>query len=84
MEWGPNNQNYTLNKVPKKGVENSGTFVGNSTAIQESSRPMASRYEAMFKEKAFLHWYLAEGMDEMEFIEAERSLNDLISEYQMY
>jgi hypothetical protein len=25
----------------------------------------------MFKRKAFLHWYTGEGMDEMEFTEAE-------------
>ena len=34
--------------------------------------------------KAFLHWYTNEGMDEMEFTEAESNLNDLISEYQQY
>lgn len=39
---------------------------------------------AMFRRKAFLHWYTGEGMDEMEFTEAESNLNDLISEYQQY
>ena len=38
----------------------------------------------MFKRKAFLHWYTGEGMDEMEFTEAESNMNDLISEYQQY
>ena len=38
----------------------------------------------MFKRKAFLHWYTGEGMDEMEFTEAESNLNDLISEYVQY
>uniref|UniRef100_A0A3B4V915 Tubulin beta chain-like n=1 Tax=Seriola dumerili TaxID=41447 RepID=A0A3B4V915_SERDU len=33
---------------------------------------------------AFLHWYTGEGMDEMEFTEAESNLNDLVSEYQQY
>lgn len=31
-----------------------------------------------------MHWYAAEGMDEMEFVEAESGINDVISEYQMY
>ena len=35
----------------------------------------------MFRRKAFLHWYTGEGMDEMEFTEAESNMNDLISEY---
>ena len=38
----------------------------------------------MFRRKAFLHWYTGEGMDEMEFTEAESNLNDLVSEYQQY
>ncbi|KAL0724978.1 hypothetical protein Bca4012_039577 [Brassica carinata] len=32
----------------------------------------------------FLHWYTGEGMDEMEFTEAESNMNDLVSEYQQY
>jgi tubulin beta len=31
-----------------------------------------------------LHWYTGEGMDEMEFTEAESNMNDLVSEYQQY
>merc|ERR1712196_556688 len=38
----------------------------------------------MFRRKAFLHWYAGEGMDEMEFTEAESNMNDLVSEYQQY
>ncbi|KAJ2704606.1 Tubulin beta-2 chain [Coemansia sp. D1744] len=38
----------------------------------------------MFRRKAFLHWYTDEGMDEMEFTEAESNMNDLINEYQQY
>jgi len=37
-----------------------------------------------FKRKAFLFRYTGEGMDEMEFNEAESNMNDLISEYQQY
>ena len=38
----------------------------------------------MFKRKAFLHWFTGEGMDEMEFTEAESNMNDLVAEYQQY
>ena len=38
----------------------------------------------MFCRKAFLQWYTGEGMDEMEFTEAESNMNDLVSEYQQY
>jgi tubulin beta len=36
----------------------------------------------MFSKKAFVHWYESEGMDTMEFTEAESNVNDLICEYQ--
>ena len=35
----------------------------------------------MYRRKAFIHWYTGEGMDEMEFRQAESSINDLASEY---
>ncbi|KIM66391.1 hypothetical protein SCLCIDRAFT_21893 [Scleroderma citrinum Foug A] len=39
----------------------------------------------MFKHKVFLHWYMQEGMDELEFTEAESNMpQDLIVEYQQY
>lgn len=36
----------------------------------------------MFKRGAFLHWYTAEGMDEMEFTEAESNTQDLMCVFQ--
>lgn len=57
------------------------TFLGNSTAIQELFKRVNEQFTAMFRRKAFLHWYTGEGMDEMEFTEAESNMNDLVSEY---
>jgi tubulin beta len=31
-----------------------------------------------------LHWYTFEGIDELEFTEAESNMNDLVSEYQKH
>merc|ERR1739844_821482 len=45
---------------------------------------VAEYFTAMFRRKALLHWYTGEGMDEMEFTEAESNMNDLVSEYQQY
>ncbi|KPJ21381.1 Tubulin beta-4 chain [Papilio machaon] len=60
------------------------TFVGNSTAIQEIFKRISEQFTLMFRRKAFLHWYTGEGMDELEFTEAESNMNDLIAEYQQY
>lgn len=62
----------------------SATFIGNSTSIQEPFKRIGDQFSAMFRAKAFLHWYTGEGMDVMEFTEAESNMQDLIAEYQQY
>ena len=84
VEWIPNNVKTAVCDIPPPGLKMSGTFIGNSTAIQEIFRRISEKYAAMWRRKAFVHWYKAEGMDEMEFIESENNMNDLISEYQQY
>jgi hypothetical protein len=44
---------------------------------------VGEQFTAMFRRKAFLHWYTGEGMDEMEFTEAESNMNDLVSNTRM-
>ncbi|XP_030640230.1 tubulin beta-4B chain isoform X12 [Chanos chanos] len=70
--------------IPPRGLKMAVTFIGNSTAIQELFKRISEQFTAMFRRKAFLHWYTGEGMDEMEFTEAESNMNDLVSEYQQY
>merc|ERR1711883_48757 len=84
VEWIPNNIKSAICDIPPKGLKMSVTFIGNSTAIQEMFKRVAEQFTAMFRRKAFLHWYTGEGMDEMEFTEAESNMNDLVSEYQQY
>jgi len=38
----------------------------------------------MYKRRGFLHSYLQEGMEELEFTEADANMKDLINEYQQY
>lgn len=84
VEWIPNNVKVAVCDIPPRGLKMSATFIGNSTAIQEIFKRISEQFTAMFRRKAFLHWYTGEGMDEMEFTEAESNMNDLISEYQQY
>ena len=84
VEWIPNNIKSSICNVPPKGMNLSATFVGNSTSIQELFKRVSDQFTAMFKRKAFLHWYIGEGMEEMELTEAESNMSDLISEYQQY
>ena len=38
----------------------------------------------MLSRKAFLHWYTGEGVDEMQFTEAENDLREVSDEYRQY
>ncbi|XP_057244422.1 tubulin beta chain-like [Malurus melanocephalus] len=84
VEWIPNNVKTAVCDIPPRGLKMAVTFIGNSTAIQELFKRISEQFTAMFRRKAFLHWYTGEGMDEMEFTEAESNMNDLVSEYQQY
>ena len=84
VEGIPNNVKTAVCYISPRGLRRSGTFIGNSTAIQQLFKRISEQFSAMFRQKAFLHWYTSEGMDEMEFTEAESNMSDLISEYQQY
>lgn len=84
VEWIPNNVKSSVCDVPPRGMKMAATFIGNSTSIQEMFRRVGAQFSTMYRRKAFLYWYTSEGMDEMEFNEAENNMNDLIAEYQLY
>ena len=84
VEWIPNNVKSSVCDIPPKGLKMAATFIGNTTCMQEIMKRVAEQFTGMFRRKAFLHWYTGEGMDEMEFTEAESNMNDLVSEYQQY
>merc|ERR1711878_125291 len=84
VEWIPNNIKSSVCDVAPQNMKMSVTFLGNSTSIMDMFKRVIEQFTLMFRRKAFLHWYTGEGMDEMEFTEAESNLNDLVSEYQQY
>ena len=57
VEWIPNNVKSSICDIPPKGLKMAATFVGNSTAIQEMFQRVSQQFTAMFRRKAFLHWY---------------------------
>jgi len=84
VEWIPNNIKSSICDIAPSQLKMAVTFLGNSTSIMEMFKRVIEQFTLMFRRKAFLHWYTGEGMDEMEFTEAESNLNDLVSEYQQY
>merc|ERR1711881_726930 len=82
VEWIPNNMKTSVVEIPPTDARQSCTFIANTTALKGIFQRLATQFGAMYKRKAFLHWYKGEGMDEMEFQEADKNVRDLITEYQ--
>ena len=57
VEWIPNNVKTAVCDIPPRGLKMAATFIGNSTAIQELFKRISEQFTAMFRRKAFLHWY---------------------------
>ena len=84
LDWIPDGVMSSICNVARvKGSERDATFMLNSSAIKKSIKRIGEQFTSMFRRKAFLHWYLAEGMDEMEFTEYESHINDVLCEYDL-
>jgi tubulin beta len=84
VPWIPDNVKWTHCETSAPGVNMSGTYLANSTAVIDIFQQLETQFSALFRRKAFLYHYRGEGMDEMEFKEAHANMKDLIAEYQQY
>jgi len=84
VPWIPNNIKVSICDIAPKGLKMSSTFIANSTSIKSLFLRLSNQFAVMFKRKAFLHNYHAEGMEDLEFTEAFANMRDLINEYQQY
>ncbi|KAI0522680.1 hypothetical protein KFK09_005065 [Dendrobium nobile] len=80
VEWIPNNIKSTVCDIPPTGLKMASTFIGNSTSIQEMFCRVSKQFTVMFRRKAFPHWFTGEGLEKMEFPEAESNIHNLVSE----
>ena len=82
VEWIPDNIKASLCSFSTPSISKSCCALGNFPESVEQFKRVANSFTEMLRRKAFIHWYTGEGVDEMEFTEAESNVNDLISEYQ--
>jgi len=84
VDWIPVNTQYSICSVPMKGLPITGTLVGNNTAIKKNISEIDNEFFTLFEKRAYLHWYLLEGLGEEDFRACTDNIDRLRTDYKRY